>query len=268
MGTPSASAGDRFGWARALAGPVVTIGGLLLLWELMTRRAGMSSLILPPPTMIAADMGQGFPRLLSQGLVTAAEAAGGFLMAVLVGIPLGVLVTRSASIKNTVYALLLTSNSIPKVAIAPLFVLWLGYGGTTKVFIAFLIAFFPVVISTVAGLGAVPAELIDLGLSSGASPLRLFFRLIFPYALPHIFSGLKVAVSLAVTGAIVGEFVASDAGLGHLILIAQGSFNTVRVFSGIVALALLGIVSFHLVELLERVVIPWNVMKRRQTAEG
>lgn len=254
--------------ARTMASPVLTFAVLILLWEGFATRAGISNLILPTPSEIAVDMAESLTRLVEQGLVTAGEAFGGFLVAVVVGIPLAVLVTRSTSIKNTIYALLLTSNSVPKVAIAPLFVLWLGYGGTSKVFIAFLISFFPVVINTVAGLKSVPAELIDLGLSSGATPTRLFFRLVFPYALPNIFSGLKIAVSLAVTGALVGEFVASDAGLGYLILTAQGSFNTVRVFSGITAIAILGIVSFSLVELLERVVIPWSVMKRRQTVEA
>jgi NitT/TauT family transport system permease protein len=264
--TVSAAGRRKSTWPRTFAGPVISFILLLGLWEFLARSAGVPSLILPVPSQIIEDMSQNLPRFLEQGLVTGLEALGGFALAVAVGIPLAVAVSRSPGVKNIVYPMLLTSNSIPKIAIAPLFVLWLGYGAESKVLIAFLIAFFPVLINTVAGLNSVPTELVDLGLSSGAGPVRRFFLVVFPYALPEIFSGLKVAISLAVTGAIVGEFVASDAGLGYLILTAQGSFNTVRVFSGIVSLAVLGVVFFYLIELLERVAVPWSVMKRRETA--
>jgi NitT/TauT family transport system permease protein len=138
----------------------------------------------------------------------------------------------------------------------------MGFGTTPKIMVAILIAFFPVVISTVAGLRSVEPELLDLAKTMGASTVQTFLKIRFPAALPHIFAGLKVAVTLAVVGAVVGEFVGANAGLGYLLLIANGNLNAPLLFAGLFIMSIVGIVLFVLIELAERVLVPWEPGRR------
>jgi NitT/TauT family transport system permease protein len=175
-----------------------------------------------------------------------------------VGIALAVVIVESRPLESTVYALIVGLNSVPKVAVAPLFVVWLGTGYEPKIAIAFLIAVFAVVIDTVLGLRSVPPDVIDLARSLRGSRLDMLFRIRFPCALPAIFSGMKVAISLALVGAIVGEFVSSQRGLGYVILSAQGMFDIVRVFAALAVLAALGILLFWAIVWAERRSIHWH----------
>jgi NitT/TauT family transport system permease protein len=194
--------------------------------------------------------------------ITAGEFLFGFALSVVVGVPLGALLVYARPVELAVYPLLVASQTVPKAAIAPIFVVWLGAGMTSKVLIAFTIAFFPIVIDTAIGLRAAPPEAVNVVRSMGATPLQVFWYVRLPNALPNIFGGMKVASTLAVVGAIVGEFVSAEKGLGYLVLVANGELNTTLVFATVVTLSILGVVFYFLLELLERFVIRWHVAAR------
>jgi len=160
---------------------------------------------------------------------------------------------------RSILPLLVSSQAMPKVAVAPLFLVWFGFGLLPKVLIAFLIAFFPIVINTAVGLAAIEPEKIYLARSMGFGATATFFKIRLPNALPAIFGGLKISITLAVVGAVVGEFVGGDAGLGYLLMVANGSMDTQLLFAGIVALTVLGVVFFLLIELAERLAIPRHI---------
>jgi NitT/TauT family transport system permease protein len=166
-------------------------------------------------------------------------------------------------VELSLYPLLVAFQTMPKAAIAPIFVVWLGTGITSKVLIAFAIAFFPIVIDTVVGLRAAQPETIHLIRSMGANAFQVFWYVRFPNALPAIFGGLKVASTLAVVGAIVGEFVSADRGLGYLVLVANGELNTRLVFACVLMLTVLGMVFYFLLEGLEKLVVRWHVASRQ-----
>jgi NitT/TauT family transport system permease protein len=184
-------------------------------------------------------------------------------LSVAVGLPVGALIVYARPVELSVYPLLVAFQTMPKAAIAPIFVVWLGTGITSKVLIAFAIAFFPIVIDTVVGLRAAQAETIHLVRSMGANAFQIFWYVRFPNALPAIFGGLKVASTLAVVGAIVGEFVSADRGLGYLVLVANGELNTRLVFACVLVLTALGMAFYFLLEALEKIVVRWHVSSRQ-----
>jgi NitT/TauT family transport system permease protein len=192
----------------------------------------------------------------------------GFGLALLVGLLAAIGIVYSRFLEGTLYTLLVSLNSIPKIALAPLFIIWLGTGTESKVAVSFLIALFAIVIDAVLGLRSVSPDALDLMRSMRATPLQILIKCRFPNALPHIFAGMKVAISLALVGAIAGEFVASQEGLGFVILSSQGMFQTVRVFAAIVVLGVMGTVLFYLTDLAERLVCPWHVSHRSATKGG
>ena len=155
------------------------------------------------------------------------------------------------------YPVLLALNAVPKIAIAPILVLWMGFGAGPKIVVTFLLCIFPIVISTATGLKATPAELLELIRSLSASPAQAFLKVRFPASLPHVFVGLKVAISLAVIGAVIGEFVGADKGLGHVIVASGSNVNTSLAFAAMVLLALMSIVLFYALVALERWLVPW-----------
>lgn len=252
-------------WLVWYAGPAAVILGLLVLWEIAVIAFRIPRVILPAPTAVLAQLAANPEWLLLQAGNTAAETLLGFGLSLLVGIPLAVAIVYSRFLEHTFYALLVILNSVPKIAIAPLFIIWMGTGTAPKVAIAFTIALFPIVIDTVIGLRSVPPEMLDLARSMGGRQVKVFWKIRFPSALPNIFAGAKVAISLAVVGAIVGEFVGADRGLGYVIMTAQGNFNTPRIFAAVTILAVMGIVLFFAVELAERRLLPWHVSRRTQT---
>jgi len=204
--------------------------------------------------------------LLEESIVTTVEIALGFAMSVAVGIPLALAIFLSPPFARSVYPLLVSSQAVPKVAVAPLFIVWFGLGLVPKVLIAFLIAFFPVVINTAMGLAALEREKIYLARSMGLGPVATFFKIQLPNALPSIFAGLKISITFAVVGAVVGEFVGGQGGLGYLLLIANGNMDTALLFAGIVALTLLGIVLFALIGLVERLMLPPHAVEHASFA--
>lgn len=250
----------------AIVYPFIVVLATLALWEVGARALNIPEYILPPPSQIALVMHEKMPLLLRHGWVSTAEIMLGFLLSVVVGIPLALATFLWPAFARSVYPLLVSSQAVPKMAVAPLFIVWFGFGLMPKVFIAFLIAFFPIVINTVVGLAAIEPEKIHLARSMGLGAAATFFKIRLPNALPSIFGGLKIAITLAVVGAVVGEFVGGEAGLGYLLMSANGSMDTPLLFAGLVGLTLIGIVLFLLIEIAERFAIPWHTSMRNTGA--
>jgi NitT/TauT family transport system permease protein len=251
-------------WGRtARAGTVLAVLiGSLVLWELTVLVFGPSPLILPAPSAIFASFLEAPSIYLRHAGFTLLTTAIGFGLAVGLGVALAIGIIYSRLLEHTVYTLLVTLNSVPKVALAPLFVIWMGTGAEPRVAIALMLALFPIVIDTVLGLRSVEPDMLSLARVYRASALKVLVRVRLPYALPSIFAGMKVGISFALVGAIVGEFVAGATGLGHLILIAQGQFDTPRVFVSLLALGVMGTALFYLIDLAERLMLPWHVSQR------
>ena len=239
--------------------PLLVVLALLALWEVAVRGLNVAEYVLPTPSRVASEMYAERSLLLEHTWITFYESVLGLLLSVLVGLPLAILIVYSRTFERTVYPLIVSSQTIPKVAIAPLLVFWFGLGVTPKVLVAFSIAFFPLVVSSVVGLASAPREMIYLARSMGASTIQTFAKIRFPHALPSIFAGLKVAATLCVVGAIVGEFVGSSGGLGYVVLVAQGVLDARLIFAAIVMMSLIGLVLFYAVVLLERLVVRWHV---------
>lgn len=242
--------------------PPLTFVVLILVWQAAVVLMHIQPLVLPAPTAVLQALLDAPGWFLIEGLYTLGTTLAGFAIAVVVGISLAVLIVEVRFFESTVYSLITALNSVPKVAIAPLFVIWLGVGAAPKIAIAFLIAFFAIVIDTVLGLRSVQPEMLDLARSMRASRVGIFWRIRLPCALPSMFAGMKVGISLALVGAIVGEFVATDHGLGYIILTAQGTFETPQIFAATALLAVAGIVLFWAMDMLERRLLPWHASRR------
>lgn len=243
--------------------PGATIAGVFVIWQVLVKLLHIQAVILPAPTAVFGALLNQPQWFVQEGLYTLQTTLIGFGLAVLVGIILAVLIVEVRLLESTLYALLVALNSVPKVAIAPLFIIWLGTGPGPKIAIAFLIAFFPIVIDTVLGLKSVPKDMLDLAKSMRGARLDQFWRIRLPSALPSMFAGMKVGISLALVGAIVGEFVASDHGLGYVILTAQGTFETSQIFAANILLGAAGIALFGIMSLLERKLLPWHASQHR-----
>ena len=234
----------------------------VIIWEICVWALHIKPFILPAPSVVMVEMWHRKEYYLVAASFTLGTTLFGFLLALVVGILLAISIVYSRFLERTLYTLLVAMNSIPKVALAPLFVIWLGTDMAPKVAIAMMIALFPIVIDAVLGLRSVDPDQIDLARSMRATPLQILFKIRFPNALAHIFAGTKVAISFALVGAIVGEFVAGDTGLGHVILTAQGMFETPAVFAAIIMLGMMGTLLFYMVDLMEKWVMPWHVSQR------
>ena len=251
--------------ARRLIGffaPVLTILLIVLLWSASISFFHIPAYLLPSPEEIFRRMVRDWRILLGGTGYTLLCVIYGFAVSVVVGIPLALLIVFNRTSERILMPLVVMSQTIPKVAIAPILIIWLGFGILPKVAITFLIAFFPIVISTAVGLKSVETDMLDLVRSMGAGRLKLLLRVRMPTALPHMFAGLKIAICLAVVGAIVGEFVGSDNGLGYLILTAAGSLDGPMTWAALVVLVAMGVGLFALVSWVEAMVIPWHVSIR------
>ena len=231
-------------------------------WELAVRAFGIRTFLLPPPSLVVVEISKNMGFYAYQSLYTIYITAIGFALAMVFGVALAIAIVSSRLLDRTLYTLLVASNSVPKVALAPIFVIWLGTGGEPKVAIAALIALFPVVINTTLGLRAVDPDMIDMARSARAAGHDIMLKIRLPNALPSIFAGAKVGISFALIGAIVGEFVAGERGLGYVILTSQATFNSPRAFAAIILLSVIGTIMFFIVELCERWFLPWHVSQR------
>jgi NitT/TauT family transport system permease protein len=200
--------------------------------------------------------------------VTTQEIIGGYLLAVVVSIPLALAVTYSRFMESAVYPVIVFLQIVPKIAIAPLLIIWFGFGYTPKLLLVFLLSFFPIVVASIAGFKSVDPEIMDFARTTGASSWKMFAKIRLPQALPDIFTGLKVGAALSATAAVVAEFVASDRGLGYLLLQYNGNLDTPMVFSIIVVLSLIGLGVYYVVEVIERIAIPWHVSQQPAGVDG
>ncbi|MFD2183287.1 ABC transporter permease [Rhodoplanes azumiensis] len=237
--------------------PLATFAILLAIWEVAVREAKIPAWLLPSPLVIGEAFVDWWRELAAHSLVTLYETLAGFALSIVVGVPLAVAVVSSPVLQKTIYPILLALQSVPKVAIAPLLALWIGFGAMPKIIVVFLVCFFPIVVATATGLTAVPPALMDLIRSLSATPVQTFVKARFPTALPHIFVGLKIAITFAVIGAVIGEFVGSESGLGYLILVSSSQSRTPLAFAALVVLTLMSIVLYYAVEFVERLMVPW-----------
>jgi NitT/TauT family transport system permease protein len=230
---------------------------ILVVWQIYTSWSGISRIVLPSPVDIGLVSFQRYDLLLKETWPTLIETILGFGLALLIGIPLAVFVANSRLLNLAIYPILVATQSVPKVAIAPIVLVWFGLGIESKLALAFLVAFFPVVVDTATGLQATPPGLLELARSLRASPLQVFMKVQIPAALPFMFAGAKVAITLAVIGAVIGEFVGSVSGLGNLLLSANSQLEGPLAWAALVWLSVLGIVLFAAVVLAERLLMPW-----------
>ena len=237
--------------------PLAGVVLIIAVWVLACWLFNIPTVVLPSPdkvlraSVIRADL------LLSAGWITLKETLYGFVLALLVGLPLAVAVANSRPLNLMFYPLLIALQSVPKVALAPMLLVWLGTGLESKLAIVWLVAFFPIIVDTAAGLRATPKELLELAHSLNASPLQIFLKVQLPAALPFMVTGAKVAITLAVIGAVIGEFVGSSEGLGFLLLSATFQLDTPLAFAALFALSVLGIFVYALVGMGERLMSSW-----------
>ncbi len=247
---------------------LVVFAVLLIVWEVLVRVLGVREFIVPPPSKIFADLASAPRYFASETLVTTIATLAGFAIAVVLGVVFAIAIVYSPFLDRTLYTLLVALNAVPKVALAPLFVIWLGTESKPKIAIAALIAIFPILVDTVHGLRSIDPEMINMARAGHASAAKTLLMVRLPNALPSMFAGMKVGISLALVGCIVGEFVAGDNGLGHVILVAQSSFDTPRLFAALIVLGVLGTLLFKLVDWIEGRAIPWHVSHRGRRGDG
>lgn len=243
---------------REILVPTVTLCLMLIAWEVAVRALEISAIILPPPSAAFLVIWKHPGLLLMHAYVTTQEIVLGFLLAVVIGLAFSVVMIHSKILNEALYPLLVLSQMVPKVAVAPLLLLWLGYGMLSKVVIAFTIAFFPIVINGVSGLTSVDPDLLDLLKVLKATRPQILLKIRIKNSLPYLFDGLKIAITLAVIGAIVAEFIGGETGLGNVIIASNATMNTAMMFAALIVLSVLGMLLFALVVVIERLCIPWH----------
>jgi NitT/TauT family transport system permease protein len=238
--------------------PTLFLGvAALLVWELVIRLAHVSTYIVPAPSAIAVALAAHARELAVATIATAREVFVGFVLSLLVGMALALLIVRFRRFGRALYPLIVFFQTVPKVALAPIFILWFGYDLAPKALLILVIAFFPITLNMVAGLQSVEAGLVALMESVGASENEILFRVRIPHALPLLMAGVKIAITFCVIGAIVGEFAGASAGLGYVIQFASTQLETPVVFAALVVVSLLGSGFYYVSELLERLIVPW-----------
>lgn len=246
--------------------PIVTIFIVVFLWHFSVIVFKIPEYLVPSPLSVAECIFQKWNFLLHHSWITTYETLAGFFLSILVGVPLAITLVWSKTLERSIMPILIVSQTFPKVAIAPLLIIWFGLGLLPKVLVSFIISFFPVVISGVTGMRSVEPEMLELINSMRASSFQVFWKMRLPYALPHLFSGFKVAITFAVVGAVIGEWVGADAGLGYMLLWANANLDTVLLFSVLASLTVIGVILYYSVVMVERLLIPWHVSIRKEEA--
>ncbi|MEH2484034.1 NitT/TauT family transport system permease protein [Nitrobacteraceae bacterium AZCC 2146] len=239
------------GQARLIVLPVVTALMVLGCWEAVVRVKNISNALLPAPSAVAVRLMETLPFLLRQAVPTTLETIASFLISLVLGIGLAVLICKSRLVRDALYPNIVLFQLIPKIALAPLFIVWLGIGSTSRVTFGVFISFFPVVVATLTGLTSVDRDLLRLCKAVGAHDAKVYAKVRFPAAVPHLFSGLKIAITFAMIGVIVGEFITAQAGLGYMILFAASQAEMTLIFASIVVLCVIGLVLYGLVVMAE-----------------
>jgi NitT/TauT family transport system permease protein len=242
--------------------PVLFLALMVVMWDLTIRVFHIPPYQIPAPKDVIETLWADGPKLLAEAVPTTMSTIWGFLLSAAFGIPIAMLIAGSRTVESYVYPLLVFSQSVPKIAIAPLFVVWFGFGMLPKVLSAFMLGFFPVVVSAVQGFKSVDPDMMDLARAMEANRMQMFRMISLPHAMPAIFAGLKVSITLAVVGAVVGEFVGSNSGIGYVLQRSIGNFELPTMFAALVILALIGVVLFWVLDVIERLSIPWHASQR------
>jgi len=258
--------GQSWSAVSGFASTLLVLLGVVVLWEAAVRVFAVQPMLLPAPSRIAAEIASAPWFYLRQSWFTLVTTLAGFGLAVVLGVTLAIGIVYSRWIERVVYTLLVALNSLPKVALAPLFVIWLGTGVEPKIAIAVMLAIFSIVVDMVLGLRSIDPDILAMAYVSRAKPIMVLWKIRLPNALPTLFAGMKVGISFALVGAIVGEFIAGSSGLGTVILVAEGSFDTPRVFAALVMLGLMGTLLFYAIELAETLLLPWHPSHRARHA--
>jgi NitT/TauT family transport system permease protein len=248
---------DHFSRARDVVLPVATAGVVLVAWEIVVRLYKVPSVIMPPPTEVVHVLARNYPLLLEHAVPTMTETIVGFVLATVLGVALAIVITYSPIWRAALYPNLVLFQLIPKVALAPLFIVWLGIGTQSRLAFSLFISFFPIVISMATGLVEVDRDMLRLCRSLTASEWQIFTSIRFPSALPYLFSGMKIAMTMSMIGVIVGEFITAQAGLGYLIIFATSRAETAVIMAAIALLCAIGLALYGLVLLGEIAMRRW-----------
>jgi NitT/TauT family transport system permease protein len=238
--------------------PTILVLAILGLWQSAVRIFEIPHWKLPAPWAIATELVESRELLFRHTWVTLREILIGFFIALTAGIALASMIAYSQTFQRAIYPLVIASQTIPIIVISPLLLIWVGYGLAPKVIIVGLIAFFPIVVNTADGMRGVDQDMVKLMRTLGASRWQIFIKIQVPTSLPFLFSGMKVAVTASVIGAVVGEWVGANAGLGYLTKMSVPLFQTARSFAAVAILAFMGVVLFAAVSVLERLLLPWH----------
>ncbi|MDI6028501.1 ABC transporter permease [Corticibacterium sp. UT-5YL-CI-8] len=267
--TANAPAGERLRkaavYGQSLLPPILSAVVVLGLWEAAVRTYSIPAYLLPAPSLVFEVLIDKFPMLMRQLGFTAMASAIGFFIALISGIAIGAAISAWHVFDRAIYPWLVISHAIPKVVIAPLFLVWFGFGMTSEVLFVVVFTFFPIIVNTVAGLKGADPEMLQMARSMSATPLKVLWKIKIPGALPTIFAGIKISATMAPVGAVIGEFVASNVGLGHVLIQAVGSLETPLAFAAVVVISIFGIIVWYAAEALERVSIPWHASQRIST---
>ena len=251
---------------RSLLWPLAVTLTALVAWEAVVAALRVKTLLLPRPSLVASVLWSRAPLILEHMWPTFYQIVLGFLLSLVGGVVVAVLLTYSEIVRKGFYPLIVVSQIVPKVAVAPLFVVWFGLGDLSRLLLAFLIAFFPIVINTATGLTSVDDDFVRMARAYMGTRRQIFTKIRLPHALPLIFGGMKISITLAVIGVVVAEFVAAQRGIGYLIVMANGLLDTPLMMAAIAALSLMGLALYGVVAGLERLVVYWQV--RTETPRG
>ena len=240
----------------------------LAIWEAGVRLGNVPHYVLPPLSEVLRTAVGESGYLLAETWVTIQEIVAGFLLSVVVGVSLAFLIASVRPIARSIYPILVISQVIPKIVFAPVFLVLFGFGMTSKILIAFLLSFFPIVIDTVLGLRSTSVEALHFARSTGAGPIRTLLLIRLPNALPQMFAGLKLAATFSVTGAVLSEFIGADRGIGRAMLKASAGRETDVVFAGVLYVSAVGFGMFLLIQYIESVAAHWHVSQRRRRAQA
>ncbi|MGX9963457.1 ABC transporter permease [Roseomonas sp. F4] len=256
----------KLGWLRRFGVAVLTLATLVLVWEAGVRLFAVPRFILPAPSAVWTETIAVGPALFVDLRATLTTVVGGYVTAILVAFPIAVAISSSRAASSAIYPLLLVKQSIPVVALAPILTVVMGTGESARITITALIAIFPLVVGMATGLSAAPRELLELSASMKASWFKRLVDIRLPCAVPHIFGALKVAIGLALIGAVVAEFVAAERGLGYLIYSSTAYFRLPVAFGAMLVLSCMGMLLFQAVMLAERIFFPWAVSREEEPA--
>jgi NitT/TauT family transport system permease protein len=259
-----ATSGRMASWLLPAASAVIG----LALWEGSVAYFRLPAYLLPAPSAVLQAMGTFWHVLLSQLAFTAFAAAAGFAVALVLGIGFGAAITASRTVDRMLYPWLVISHAVPKVVVAPLFIVWIGFGLKSEILFVIVFTFFPIIVNTVTGLKSTDPEVLQLARSMGATRWESLTKIRIPNALPSIFAGIKISATLAPVGAVIGEFVASNNGLGHVLIQAVGSLETTLAFAAVVVISVFGIAIWYAAEWVEKLSIPWHASQRIGTNTG